>query len=461
MDDIADRFDLGARVGGDGSADVYRAFDHELHRDVVLRIARADVISDAEYVRSFEREAEAASGIRHPNIAEVLDHGTAGGRPFLVRQLVEGDTLAARIERHGALPEDEARSFAEQLARGLAAAHARGVLHRDLHAGNVIVTADGVAKIVDFGVPAVPRHPSPEQVAGQSIDERADVYGLGAVLYQMLTGHVPRGRPVSPTRLGRRVSKGIAAVAMRALERDPARRYPTVAAMGDALVGAAPAPVIRPALVRPAAVRPPPVRPQPVRAAPGRRRVSAVPFALIGIALLFFAIAALALLRPPARTAVLSATTTPVATATATLPPPPTSLPPVETTPEPTPAAPPESPTAFPSAPIAAQTPATAVVASFYDLVEQKRYDEAAALWSARLQATYPPATNIYGRFDRTRQIVLRGLAQTAQSGATATVTVDLLEVLDSGVTRHWVGQWQMIWDGSRWLMDAPNLRAA
>lgn len=98
---------------------------------------------------------------------------------------------------------------------------------------------------------------------------------------------------------------------------------------------------------------------------------------------------------------------------------------------------------------------------SFYALINQKRYDQAAALWSPRMQATYPPATNIYGRFDRTREIVVRGLAQVAEGSNTATVAVDLLEVLDNGVTRHWIGQWQLVWDGSRWLMDAPNLRPA
>ncbi len=101
------------------------------------------------------------------------------------------------------------------------------------------------------------------------------------------------------------------------------------------------------------------------------------------------------------------------------------------------------------------------MVRSFYGLIEQKRYDQAAALWSPRMQANYPPSTNIYGRFDRTRQIVIRGIALVAQSAVAATVEIDILEVLESGVTRHWVGQWQLVSDGSRWLMDAPNLRPA
>ena len=100
------------------------------------------------------------------------------------------------------------------------------------------------------------------------------------------------------------------------------------------------------------------------------------------------------------------------------------------------------------------------MVRSFYDLITQERFDEAAALWSPQMQANYPPSTNIYGRFDRTRQIVIREIAPVPQNTGGATVAIDILEVLDNGVTRRWVGTWQMVWDGSRWLMDAPNLRA-
>ena len=105
-------------------------------------------------------------------------------------------------------------------------------------------------------------------------------------------------------------------------------------------------------------------------------------------------------------------------------------------------------------------SPAVSVVRSFYDLINQERFDEAALLWSPRMQANYPPSTNIYGRFDRTREIVIREIAPVPQNTAGATVAIDILEVLDSGVTRRWVGQWYLVWDGSRWLMDAPSLRA-
>jgi serine/threonine-protein kinase len=487
------RFDLRERISGGVTAEVYRAYDREQDRDVVIRILRDGL--DSEYVERFQRAAEDAADVRHANVVAVLAHGELDGRPFAARELVEGSTLDDLLARRGPLPEEEARGLAAQIATGLSAAHARGLLHRDLSAGSVIVAADGTAKVADFAMPGVSRHPAPEQIAGQLIDERTDVYGLGAVLYHMLTGHVPRGRPVSPRRLVPRVSKRVEAVAMRALEPDPARRYPTAAAMADALRSATPpirrvAPVAVPApAAAPVAVAARrPARPKVAPPAP-RRRSSALPFALLALPLVALVVGGLLLTRTqPSRTAVLSATTTPQAviataaaspTAAATASPEPTSLPPVETTPEPTLEPTPE-PTAAPTvapppAPPAAAAPTTqstpvppttqsapvATVLSFYDLVNRKRFDEAAALWSPRMQANYPPSTNIYGRFDRTRQIIVRGIAQSAESAGAATVTVDLLETLDSGVTRHWVGQWQLVWDGTRWLMDAPNLRAA
>jgi len=532
---IDERFELGERIGGGATADVHRAFDRELDREVVVRILRADAAADEEYVERFQREAEAASDIRHPNVVEVLDHGVMDGRPFLVRELVQGSTLEELLDRRGALPEEEGRALAEQIARGLEAAHARGVLHRDLNTGRVFVTPEGTAKVADFGMPTAPRHPAPEQVSGKQIDERADVYGIGVVLYQMLTGQEPRERPVPPRRLTPRISKRIEQVALRALEQDPARRYATAAAMANALrapaarvvrpmapVAMAPAtaapaaaapvappvaavvapvapvappviPVVRPVarVMRPTLVPSPPrptqriVRPieriaRPAAATtPRPRRVSALPFVLIGLPLLLaLLIGALTLVRPDTtNTAVLSATATPPAMAAPEVSPMPTSLPPAETTaepttqptpeptPEPTPAPTPES-TSAPAPPPAAvepapQSAAAATVRSFYGLIEQKRFDEAAALWSPRMQANYPPSTNIYGRFDRTRQIVIRGIAPVAQSAGAATVEIDILEVLESGVTRHWVGQWQLVSDGSRWLMDAPNLRPA
>ncbi|HKY50136.1 MAG TPA: hypothetical protein VJP45_02655, partial [Candidatus Limnocylindria bacterium] len=215
---------------------------------------------------------------------------------------------------------------------------------------------------------------------------------------------------------------------------------------------------------------------RPARAIDARGRTSAVLLAILALPLvLAILVGALTLDRPGATDrAVLSATTTPRPTSTpmpSVEPTPATTLvPPVETTPEPTPepvvtAAPPPpvvAPPPRPPAPIVPVPPnsAAATVRTFYELIDQKRYDEAAALWSPRMKASYPPSTNIYGRFDRTRQIVIRSIAPVATNASGATVAIDILEVLDSGVTRRWVGNWMLIWDGARWLMDAPSLRA-
>lgn len=500
MRDIGERFELRERIGGSATSDVYRALDRTRGHDVALRLVRADVAGE-DYVERVRREAEAASDIRHDNVVRTLDHGVIDGNLFVARELVRGTTLEDVIARRGHLPEDEARRIAEQIARGLEAAHARGVLHRDLNVGNVFITPDGTAKIVDFGMPSVPRHPSPEQSEGRTIDERADVYGLGVVLQQMLTGLPRKGS----RRRMRRISKEMEAVVLRALESDLDRRYPSAAAMAEALRPhtvsppvAAPAPThiaqrrqpVAPPIVPPSRaarlvpldpterIVPPPSRiARPAPPPRGRRGLlAAVLLALLAIPLgVAMFVGALTVDGPrEADTAVLSATTTPVATATPqpSVEPTPvaTLIPPVETTPEPTPApvatpAPPPPVVAPPPqapAPVVAVPPdsAAATVRSFYELVQQKRYDEAAALWSPRMKANYPPSTNIYGRFDRTRQIVIRSISPVATNSGGATVAIDILEVLDSGVTRRWVGTWLLVWDGTRWLMDAPSLRA-
>jgi serine/threonine protein kinase len=476
--EIADRFELRERIGGGVMSDVYRALDHTLGHEVLLRIVRVDLVDD-EFVDRFQRDAEAASDIRHPNVVSVLDHGVIAGRPFYTRELVSGSKLEDLLARSGELPGDEARWIAEQIARGVGAAHERGVLHRDVSARNVFVTGDGVAKVVDFGRSTAPLHPAPEQVEGGTIDERVDVYGIGAVLYQMLTGKVPIGRPTPPRRLARRVSKPLLAMAMRALERDPAKRYASAEEMARALRGLA-------TTVKPKAV-PVPASPRPVRAArsiPIRRRVAGLGLALLALPLLLALLVGVfgPLRQGPVNTAVHSATTTPRPTSTlietVARTPDATLIPPVETTPQPTREPSPE-PTAAPTvappvppppvappperpAPIMPAPPGsgTATVLAFYDLIEQERFDAAAALWSPRMQANYPPATNIYGRFDRTRQFVIRSISPMAQTSGGASVAIDILEVLDSGVTRRWVGHWYLVWDGTRWLMDAPSLRA-
>ncbi|HET7292771.1 MAG TPA: protein kinase, partial [Vicinamibacteria bacterium] len=201
-----------APLGAGGMGEVYRARDTRLERDVALKVLPDEVTSDAERRARFEREAKAVAALSHPNILALYDVGEHAGTAFAVMELLEGETLRARLSR-GALPARKAGEIGAQLARGLAAAHERGIVHRDLKPENVFITTDGLVKVLDFGLarhqmPAedVSQSPtraretdpgtvlgtvgymSPEQVKGSAADARSDIFSFGAVLYEMLTG---------------------------------------------------------------------------------------------------------------------------------------------------------------------------------------------------------------------------------------------------------------------------------
>jgi eukaryotic-like serine/threonine-protein kinase len=193
--------------------EVYRARDPRLGREVAIKVLPADLLLDAERLSRFEQEARAASALSHPNILTVHDIGVDAGRPYLVTELLDGSTLRDLLEREP-LPIDRASDYARQLASGLAAAHGRGIIHRDIKPENIFVTEDGRVKILDFGLakllpsgladpeaatlPAAHTQPgmivgtigymSPEQVEGKRVDHRTDLFSLGAVLFEMVTG---------------------------------------------------------------------------------------------------------------------------------------------------------------------------------------------------------------------------------------------------------------------------------
>ena len=200
-------------LGTGGMGEVYRARDERLSRDVALKVLHADVASDSERVRRFEHEAKAAGALNHPNILAVHDTGESDGSPYIVSELLEGQTLRERLAP-GGLGARKAAEYAAQVARGLAAAHDRGIVHRDLKPENLFVTRDGLVKILDFGVAKLGRpgeegagseaetlshtspgtvvgtlgYMSPEQARGRAADHRSDLFSLGAVLFEMLTG---------------------------------------------------------------------------------------------------------------------------------------------------------------------------------------------------------------------------------------------------------------------------------
>ena len=214
------RFEIVGALGAGGMGEVYRARDPQLQRDVAIKVLPAEFSADAVRRRRFEQEARAAGGLNHPNILAVYDVGVDDARSYMVTELLEGETLAERLARP--LPAGKVLDFALQIAAGLAAAHDRGVIHRDIKPGNLFVTTDGRIKILDFGlaklagpdissvtdtveVDGVHRSPvigsvtymSPEQVRGLRIDHRTDIFSLGVVVFEMLAGFPPFRRGTS------------------------------------------------------------------------------------------------------------------------------------------------------------------------------------------------------------------------------------------------------------------------
>ncbi len=243
---------------------VWQAYDEELGRPVAIKLLHARRLESADSVDRFEREARTLALLAHPGIVTVIDRGETDGRPFIVCELVDGRDLHERIALEGPLPIAEALAIAVQVAAALAYAHERGVIHRDVKPHNVLLTADGHAKLTDFGIARVDDAPAltnpgrvlgtgdyvaPEQAQGHPLDGRADIYALGALLYHCLTGGPPyRGasfveiaeqhlRAPVPDVQARspEVSDGVAAIVTRALAKRREDRFDDVGEMGTAL----------------------------------------------------------------------------------------------------------------------------------------------------------------------------------------------------------------------------------
>jgi serine/threonine protein kinase len=216
-------YEIQSLLGAGGMGEVYRARDLRLRRDVAIKVLPVFVSSDPDRLRRFEQEATAAAALNHPNILAVYQMGTHQGAPYLVSELLEGETLREQIRR-GRLAVRKVIDNAVQIARGLAAAHEKGIVHRDLKPENLFVTKDGRVKILDFGLAKLMQPQSgsehnaptlgsetepgvvmgtvgymaPEQVRGQSADHRADIFAFGAILFEMLSGKRAFQKPTSP-----------------------------------------------------------------------------------------------------------------------------------------------------------------------------------------------------------------------------------------------------------------------
>ena len=253
-------------IGDGGMGVIYKAVDARLGRTVALKFIQPRLDADRSAAERFRQEARAAGALEHPNICTIHDIGeTEDGRLYLAMPLYDGETLEQRIAR-GPLQIADAVDIAVQVLRGLAKAHARGIIHRDVKPANVFITTDGVVKILDFGIAKLAdvsltgpasrplgtvAYMSPEQAHGTPVDHRTDLWSLGAVLYEMLSGRRPFPRGVPPTTVEGRtslpasltaqrsdVTLALEQVVMKALERSPADRFVSADAFAQALLAA-------------------------------------------------------------------------------------------------------------------------------------------------------------------------------------------------------------------------------
>jgi len=258
---LSGRYRLDARIGSGGMSTVYRAFDTTLEREVAIKLMNREIAAKPDQLERFRREARAVAQLSHPHIVGIIDAGEDAGRPYIVFEYVEGETLKQRIRRLGRLPIGESVAYAIEIARALEAAHARNIVHRDVKPQNVLIDEEGSAKVTDFGIArsldeeealtadgrvlGTTDYVSPEQALGHAVTGQSDLYSLGIVLFEMLTGDVPyRGEnqvavamkhvrePLPDVQVRRpEVSAALAAVVDRATDKELSHRYPDAASM--------------------------------------------------------------------------------------------------------------------------------------------------------------------------------------------------------------------------------------
>jgi beta-lactam-binding protein with PASTA domain/predicted Ser/Thr protein kinase len=250
---IDGRYRVLYKLGSGGMADVYCAEDQQLGRRVAVKMLHRRFAEDQQFVERFRREASSAAGLQHPNIVGIFDRGEWDGTYYIAMEFVEGRTLKDIIREKGPAPPEAAIDITLQILRAARFAHKRGVVHRDIKPHNVLIDQDGRVRVTDFGIAragtsdmtetgsimGTAQYLSPEQAQGRTVDARSDLYSIGIVLYELLTGQVPfdaespvtvalkqvNEAPVPPMELVAAIPPALDAVVLRAMEKDPARRF--------------------------------------------------------------------------------------------------------------------------------------------------------------------------------------------------------------------------------------------
>ncbi|MGY1697920.1 Stk1 family PASTA domain-containing Ser/Thr kinase [Geodermatophilus sp. SYSU D00814] len=270
---LGERYEIGGVLGRGGMAEVHRGRDLRLGREVAVKVLRSDLARDPSFQVRFRREAQAAASLNHPAIVAVYDTGedrtSTGATPYIVMEYVEGETLRDVLRREGVLAPDRAMTLTADICAALDFSHRNGIVHRDVKPGNVMLTPDGSVKVMDFGIAravsdsaatmtstaaviGTAQYLSPEQARGEAVDARSDVYSVGCLLFELVTGAPPftgdspvsvayqhvREDPRLPSSINPRVPPELDAIVLKALSKNPANRYQSAAEMRNDLLRA-------------------------------------------------------------------------------------------------------------------------------------------------------------------------------------------------------------------------------
>ena len=255
---VADRYEIVSKIGTGGMSDVYKAKDHTLGRFVAIKVLKPEFSEDVNFVTKFRTEAQSAAGLEHPNIVNIYDVGSENGMHYIVMEYVEGITLKTYIEKKGQLTFKEAVSIAIQVGRGIEAAHNKGIIHRDIKPQNIIISTEGKVKVTDFGIARATtsntissdvmgsvHYASPEQARNGFVDGKSDIYSLGIVMYEMVTGRVPfdgdttvavaiqhlQEEIVPPSAYAPNLPISMEKIILKCTQKNPDRRYESMTAL--------------------------------------------------------------------------------------------------------------------------------------------------------------------------------------------------------------------------------------